>query len=413
MTSEGRRYALIVASSQFSDSTLSRLMTPSRDAAGLARVLGDTEIGNFETIVFDNRPSHEVRQMIETFFSKSKRNDLMLLYFSGHGVKDDSGRLYLATTDTQRGLYRSTAVPATFVHDTMNASSSRWQVLILDCCHSGAFARGMVAKGGESVDLGNRFEAKGRGRVVLTASNATQYAFQGDEIIGEDEGVKSVFTRHLVRGLETGKADLDGDGWVNLDELFDYVHDKVIEETPQQTPVKWAFVEGRINIARSPLGKRVPEPQEARYSRLYAEGNDALTKAEWTQALQCFKELESIFPGYRDTQKQIALLEQAIGPKKDERPPDQGGDNSADISGAEDRSRRRLRSIALPLLVLNLLLATGWGVSVLACNALHSAGMSYPWAAAGGLVCWGVIGLAGLLLARLLRNRLGSPGAAY
>ena len=80
-----------------------------------------------------NRPSHEVRREIETFFAGRKRNDLLLLYFSGHGVKDDDGRLYLTTTDTQRGLFRSTAVPATFVNETMTASRSRRQVLILDC----------------------------------------------------------------------------------------------------------------------------------------------------------------------------------------------------------------------------------------------------------------------------------------
>jgi len=72
--------------------------------------------------------------------------------------------------------------------------------------------------------------------VVLTASNATQYAFQGDEIIGK--GSRSVFTQHLVQEMETGEADLGGDGWVSLDELYDYVYDRVTDETPQQTPGK-------------------------------------------------------------------------------------------------------------------------------------------------------------------------------
>ena len=249
MTSKARRLALIVASSKFTDKTLQQLVAPGQDAADLARVLEDAAIGGFEVKRLINHPSHEVRREIEAFFANRKRDDLLLLYFSGHGVKDDDGRLYLATTDTQRGLFRSTAVPAAFVNETMTASRSRRQVLILDCCHSGAFARGMVAKGGESVDIRDRFE--GRGRVVLTASNATQYAFQGDDIIGE--GSRSVFTRHLVRGLESGEADRDGDGWVSLDELYDYVYDRVTDETPQQTPSKWTFdLQGEIVVARNP-----------------------------------------------------------------------------------------------------------------------------------------------------------------
>ncbi len=309
MPSKGQRLALIVASSDFNDATLQQLVAPGQDANDLARVLADAAIGGFETQVLINRPSHEVRREIESFFANRKRDDLLLLYFSGHGVKDDDGRLYLATTDTQRGLFRSTAVPATFVNETMTASRSRRQVLILDCCHSGAFARGMVAKGGESVDIRDRFD--GRGRVVLTASNATQYAFQGDEIVGE--GTRSVFTHHLVRGLESGKADLDGDGWVSLDELYDYVYDQVTEETPQQTPGKWTFdLQGEISIARSPLGRCEPAVAEVQLAAQYAEGIGALTTGQWEKAMLCFEALEAQRPGYRDAADQVARLRQLI-----------------------------------------------------------------------------------------------------
>ena len=347
MTPKGRRLALIVASSQFSDRTLQKLVTPGQDAADLARVLSDAIVGGFETQVLINRPSHEVRREIEAFFTNRKRDDLLLLYFSGHGVKDDDGRLYLATTDTQRGLFRSTAVPATFVNETMTTSRSRRQVLILDCCHSGAFARGMVAKGGESVDIRNRFD--GRGRVVLTASNATQYAFQGDEIVGES--TRSVFTHHLVRGLETGKADLDGDGWVSLDELYDYVYDRVTDETPQQTPGKWTFdLQGDIVIARSRLGKREPAANEARLSAQYAEGIGALTAGQWEKALRCFERLETERPGYRDVAEQVTRLRQLIAAMEQAtaHPPSRPRPSTLPEEERRAKTRRRSRPDRLP-----------------------------------------------------------------
>jgi hypothetical protein len=306
---EGKRLALIVASSEFSDPTLQRLVTPGTDADALARVLSNPRIGNFEVQTLLNRPSFEVLREIETFFAESRKDDLIMLYFSGHGVKDDDGRLYLATTDTRRGLFRSTAVPSTFINETMTASRSRRQVLILDCCHSGAFARGMVAKGGESVDLRERFD--GRGRIVLTASNATQYAFQGDEILGQAQ--PSIFTRFLARGLETGEADRDGDGWVSLDELYDYVYDHVVDETPQQTPGKWTFdLEGDILIAASPRGARDLAAEDAHLAACYADGLSALTSGQWKSALKIFEELESTRPGYRDCAAQIARLKPVV-----------------------------------------------------------------------------------------------------
>jgi uncharacterized caspase-like protein len=96
-----KRLALIIASYDYQDDSLQQLVAPAQDAEGLAQVLKDATIGDFETKVLINRPSHEVRFEIESFFTGRKRTDLLLLYFSGHGVNDDDGCLYLATTDTR------------------------------------------------------------------------------------------------------------------------------------------------------------------------------------------------------------------------------------------------------------------------------------------------------------------------
>ena len=90
---------------------------------------------------------------------------------------------------------------------------------------------------------------QGKGRAVLTASDATQYAFEGDDLRGS--GTSSVFTRHLVEAIRSGAADLDEDGDIALDELYSYVHDRVVAEMPQQRPKKQEDVDGRILIARN------------------------------------------------------------------------------------------------------------------------------------------------------------------
>jgi hypothetical protein len=253
------RYALIVASSRYSDATLTQLEAPAHDARSLAKVLAAPGIGDFDVTTLTDEPAPSVMQGIEDFFDGRRREDLVLLYFSGHGILDEGARLYFATTDTRVDRPRSTAVAADFVNELMTECRSRRQVLVLDCCNSGAFARGI--KAGTTVGTGERFE--GRGRVVITASDALQYAFEGDRV--EGEGIGSVFTRALVHGLETGAADLNGDGHVTLDELYDFVYGRVVDSSPRQRPHKWAFgVEGQIVVARSsPTAAPIAAPPPA------------------------------------------------------------------------------------------------------------------------------------------------------
>jgi YVTN family beta-propeller protein len=242
-----RRLALLVATYLYEDAGLRQLTAPGHDAEALAEVLRDPEIANFDVTILINEPHHVVGNAIGQFYRNRRRDDLTLLYFTGHGLKDDQGRLYLAMTNTKRDDLLFTGLSAQQIDEAMESCSSRQKVLVLDCCYSGAFPAGHVSKAGGQVNALEKFQ--GKGRVVLTASDATQYSFEGNHITGE--GTQSVFTRSLVKGLTTGEADLDGDGDISIDELYSYVHDRVIEEMPQQRLKKQENIEGRIVVARN------------------------------------------------------------------------------------------------------------------------------------------------------------------
>jgi uncharacterized caspase-like protein len=210
-----------------------------------------------------NQPAHTVRLAIEDLFSERDRDDLLLLYFSCHGVKHQSGRLYFATSTTRRDRLAATAVSSQFVREQIDHSLSRRVLVLLDCCYSGAFASGLTAKSDQGVDLTEPFD--GRGRVVLTASSSTEYAFEGEQLTTEN-AEPSIFTSTLMEGLETGAADRDQDGRISADELFEYVSDQVRERTPYQTPTKavWS-VQGKLIVARNHQPVRPPElPVELR-----------------------------------------------------------------------------------------------------------------------------------------------------
>ena len=189
--------------------------------------------------------------------------------------------------DTRRDQLLFTALSAQSINDAMNNCRSREKVLILDCCYSGAFPGGYTAKADTAVNTLERFVG-GRGKAVLTASDATQYSFEGNQLHGA--GLASVFTRHLVEGLRSGAADQDEDGDIALDELYAYVYERVVAEMPQQRPKKQDDVEGRIVIAhnirwdlpgyvRSGLASPIPGDRLqalTNLARLHANGNPAV-----------------------------------------------------------------------------------------------------------------------------------------
>ena len=255
-----RRLALIIGNSQYDDPGLARLAAPDVDVRELGEALRSPDLGRFdevEQLVDETSPA--VRRAIARLFHLKRRDDLLLLYFSGHGIRDDQGQLYLATRDTERNLLAATSVEASFVTSQMDRSASRRQVLILDCCHSGAF--GAKNALGASIGTAAAFEGIGFGRVVLTATDATQYAWEGDQVVGAAE--PSLFTNFLVLGIQSGAADLNGDGEVTIDELYEYTYEEVVNSTSKQVPGKWAFKQqGEIVIARNPLGSPAsPLPQ--------------------------------------------------------------------------------------------------------------------------------------------------------
>ncbi len=259
---DGTRSALIVAADQYTDPGLRRLRAPSSDARALAAVLRDPGIGDFEVRTLLNEPAHVVNLAVEEFFADRRPGDLLLVHFSGHGIKDEDGELYFAAANTVLGRLGATAVAAEFVSRRMNRSRSRRVVLLLDCCYAGAFERGLVARAG--VEMGIEQQFSGRGRAVITASSAMEYAFEAGQLADIREVQPSVFTSALVQGLETGEADRDQDGLVGLDELYDYVHDKVQAATPNQTPGKWTFgMEGQLYIARRSRPVTTPAPLPA------------------------------------------------------------------------------------------------------------------------------------------------------
>nr|VFK21964.1 MAG: Uncharacterized protein, contains caspase domain [Candidatus Kentron sp. LFY] len=263
------KHALLIGVSEYPSEALAPLPAALRDIEAVRKVLIHPERGGFperNVTLLENPGRLATELAIETLFSERQGDDLVLLFFSGHGIKDDTGRLYLATHDTGKTpkgeLRRATAVAADTVHRYMEYSRSRRQVVILDSCFSGAFPEGLTIKDDGRVDIHNQLG--GEGRAILASSGSSQYSFEH-----KDEGL-SLYTRFLLQGIETGEADRNGNGIITIGDLHGHVRQKVREAQPAMNPEIYSGKEGyAIHIAQAPLG----DPEE-RYAREVSQSID-------------------------------------------------------------------------------------------------------------------------------------------
>lgn len=253
--------ALLIGNGRFNDPKLSALDAPKADVLSLQRLLLDPDIGGFDAVeVLTDADFSAANVAIGHLFGQAQTSDdTVLLYYSGHGQQNAAGHLYLATTNTMAGQLHGTAVSASSVREAMQGSRSRRQVLILDCCYSGAFNSAKNANDNPVLHQ-STFATEGFGNHVLTASRGMELAYQGNQVI---EGIEtSLFTHFLIEGLSTGAAAL-GQEYVTARSLYDYAQKQVVAKTEKMSPMYWAErVEGDVLIARNPRPYNLPEDIE-------------------------------------------------------------------------------------------------------------------------------------------------------
>ncbi|WP_066381639.1 caspase, EACC1-associated type [Anabaena sp. CA = ATCC 33047] len=258
------KIALLIGVSEYGEG-IPPLSAALNDVAAMQRVLQNPNLGGFEQVEqLLNPDAVAMRKAIHKLFKEAKKDDLVLLFFSGHGITNDEGHLYLATRITAKDDFEATAVDASYIQGRSNSCYAKRQVVILDACYSGAFAGTWRPKSVGVEDIKQQLGAVGR--VVLTSSSATQKSFE------QEGSTLSLYTQYLVEGIETGAADKDKNGHILIQELHDYAQAKVQEVKPNMTPAIILDREGfNIIIANA------PKSSEAEYRKLveqYAQNGE-------------------------------------------------------------------------------------------------------------------------------------------
>lgn len=185
------RKALVVGINDYPTAPLSGCVNDANAIAGILETHGDGS-PNFAVKLMTspsdiiNRAS--LRGAIENLLSGDC--DIALLYFSGHGLIKSTGG-YIVTTDFKK---YDEGIAMDEILSLANQSKAKDKVIILDCCHSGAFGTPKIS----DCNVAQLSE----GLTVLTASR--------DSEVSIEKGGAGVFTALVVDALQGGASDLRG-----------------------------------------------------------------------------------------------------------------------------------------------------------------------------------------------------------
>lgn len=179
-------------------------------------------------LVDEGATRENVLGTMRQYFLKADENDVVLLYFSGHGLE---GCFLPVDYDGFNNKIRHEEIKKIFMQ-----SRAKHKLCIADACHSGSldYNANFAAKGPTPVSLQRYYQAfeESDGGIALLMSS------KAEELSLEDHGLRQgVFTYYVLQGMK-GAGDRNGDYLVTIKELYNYVYAKVREYTAgSQTPV--------------------------------------------------------------------------------------------------------------------------------------------------------------------------------
>jgi hypothetical protein len=192
------------------------------DACYAAEQLANQQGGLFDNVytrtVLDRAATRaNIEQELDRVAARGQAGDWYVLLLSGHGDQRGAGWFFLPTDyDPNQKVATSVADARIISWAERLMQQGKQVVLIVDACHAGGLrhsARGLLS----------RRPVPGHGGLILMVSSMASQT-------SADLGAYSAFARAVGEAL-SGKADLDGDGFVTLQEVRRYAHDRVHELT--------------------------------------------------------------------------------------------------------------------------------------------------------------------------------------
>jgi uncharacterized caspase-like protein len=304
-------YGVVIGIGEYQDSGIPALKYARDDAEEIYNILTNPEYGNFpkenvKLLIDKEATLTNIKSAMGTFLRRNAgEDDMVCIYFAGHGSPeldsskaDDNLEKFLVPYDAKKDDLFATGFSMDDFKKIFGMIESKKVIFLIDSCYSGqaggrTFSKQEVAA--RNISISEKFleELSGEGRIIISASLPDELSFESDDL------KHGIFTYYLAEGLK-GKADLNKDGVVTVDELYKYVFSKVTEKARlsggRQHPLKKGTIIGEIPLTHYETEK-MRNLKEFHYQKKF---EDALNKYEEiikidkdnSDALNCIEKLK-------------------------------------------------------------------------------------------------------------------------
>jgi uncharacterized caspase-like protein len=259
-------YAVVIGVGRYENPTIPTLKYSVADAEAVYNVLITNAGFKKDNVLLltdrtERKPTlRNIKYALGTFLARTaQKEDTVIVYFAGHGAPDvdqrglerDGLAKYLIPSDADPDDLFSTALPMDDLQTIFGRIEAERVVMFLDACYSGAAGgRTFASKTTRATAVDDLFLerlTRSRGRAIVTASRPSELSIELPEL------GHGIFTYYLTEGLK-GSADLNRDGIVSLQELYEYVEQQVARKSRavggNQHPVMKGEMEGVLPLTK-------------------------------------------------------------------------------------------------------------------------------------------------------------------
>jgi WD40 repeat protein/uncharacterized caspase-like protein len=243
----GKTYVIAVGVSSYVDRGLRPLPYAAKDAEDVVAFFRQTtppESLVAPDPIVNSAATHKRIAELEATLAQAGVDDTVIMFVAGHGLLDERFDYYFAPHDTQLGRLDKSALSFDAMSSLLEKAGARQKLLLVDTCHAGEIDYSASPRQPREARTSSSQSAVQRR--PLTSFELMHELFadlrkgSGTETIGASGGAEmareradqknGVFTSALLEGLK-GAADRNGDTFVTLWELRDYVGEAVVRAT--------------------------------------------------------------------------------------------------------------------------------------------------------------------------------------